>query len=256
MLPKKVKKKKWRNYCISEVTRCICRCCPCCCCCWPCCSWIIFIWLASVWWRIRYFINYIQRSWWWCWFEVCRWTIACSDRTNIFTGLQNKYHSQGLNCVIIAAGSDQFWSLWGLMINSGCQILMIFFGVPLWPAFYCGMHPNIIWSINCSKLYLEKNSMSFIEKISIRWINIWIMLENISNECSGMIIQSAPPIYAYRLAAYSTLLHRFLSVPIFQHCFQCLSILVNCIFRIYAYFALLQEFFWSEHALLCVNSPG
>ena len=88
MLPKKSEGKKWRNYSISEVTRCICRCCPCCCpCCWPCCSWIIYIyiyiWLASVWWRFGYFINYIlfQGSWRWCWTAVCRSPIACSDRS-------------------------------------------------------------------------------------------------------------------------------------------------------------------------------
>ena len=42
-------------------------------------------------------------------------------------------------------------------------------------------------------------------------------------------IYSRRHLYAYRFAAYFALLHRFLSVPIFQHCVQWLSISVNCI---------------------------
>ena len=59
-------------------------------------------------------------------------------------------------------------------------------------------------------------------------------------------------LYAYRLAAYFALLHKFLSVPIFNTVFNGYQFR-SIAYRIYAYFALVQEFFWSEHALLCVN---
>ena len=60
-------------------------------------------------------------------------------------------------------------------------------------------------------------------------------------------------LYALRLAAYFGLLHRFLSVPIFSTVFNGYQFR-SIAYRLYAYSALMQEFFWSEHALLCVYS--
>ena len=59
---------------------------------------------------------------------------------------------------------------------------------------------------------------------------------------------------ALRLAAYFGLLpigfcrSRFFNTVFNGYQFRSIA------YRLYAYFALMQEFFWSEHALLCVNS--
>ena len=65
-------------------------------------------------------------------------------------------------------------------------------------------------------------------------------------------IYSRHQLYAYRFVAYFTNLHRFVSVPILWYCFQWLSVSVNCI-SYTSIFRMSARFFWSKHALLCVN---
>ena len=73
--------------------------------------------------------------------------------------------------------------------------------------------------------------------VSTRGFQIHVLLMSsedpillLTQPCSHpFAIYSRRHLYALRLAAYFGLLHRFLSVPIFQHCIQWLSISVYCI---------------------------